>query len=143
MKIKIDIKNSAAIDAALENINGRATAHTFRVASEIIECARLAEAQLQSICLKKGSRSGAIATSISGGSIPNAYKYTRITTIVILRRGSSAWFLVSLSTASSFRRTAGDTYVSLTSSQDADVTATFRAKFGKQPVKTVTVGGAA
>lgn len=143
MKIKIDSKNTAALEAALKNTNGKATAHTFNFPSEIIECARKAEAQLDHLALKKGSRSGAIASSISGGSIPNAYKYTRITTIAILERGSAAWFLVSLSTASSFRRTAGDTYVSLTSSQDAEVTATFRAQYGKQPVKTVAVGGAA
>ena len=141
MKIKINDKNTAALEAALINCNGKATAHTFRAAGEIIDCARKAEAQLESLSLRKGSRIGAIATSISGGRISNSYKYTRITTIAILERGSCSWFLVSLSTAESFRRTAGDTYVSLTSAQDAEVTATFRSKFGKQPIKTV--GGAA
>jgi len=140
MKIKIDSKNTAALEAALKNTNGKATAHTFGYASDLIYCALKAEAQLESLSLKKGSRSGAIATSISGGRIANSYKYTRITTIAILERGSTAWFLTSLSTASSFRRTAGDTYVSLTAAQDSEVTATFRAKYGKQPV---TVGGAA
>ena len=143
MKIKINDKNTAALEAALKNANGRATAHTFKFASDLIECARKAEAQLQSLGLAKGSRSGAIASANSGGRIANAYKYSRITSTVQMVRGSSAWFLIALSTSETYRRTAGDTYVSLTSSQDAEVTATFRSQFGKQPVTTVTVGGAA
>jgi len=143
MKIKISTQNTAALEAALANANGRSTAHTFKSAGDIIECARQAEAQLQSLSLAKGSRSGAIASAISGGSIPNSYKYTRITSIAILERGSAAWFLVEVGTCESFRRTAGAVYVSLTASQDSEVTATFRSKFGKQPVTTVTVGGAA
>ena len=139
MKIKINETNIAALQAAIEKDNGKATAHTFRSAGEIIACARQAETALQGLSLKKGSRSGAIATATSGGSVAHAYKYARITSIAVLVRGSSAWFLVDLSTAESFRRTAGDTYVSLTAAQDAEVTAKFRAKYRKQPV----VGGAA
>lgn len=139
MKIKINDKNLAALQAALEKANGKATAHTFRSASQIIACARQAETALQGLSLKKGLRSGAIATATSGGSIPNAYKYKRVTGIAVMVRGSSSWFLVDLSTAESFRRTAGDTYISLTASQDAEVTAKFRAQYRKQPV----VGGAA
>ena len=141
MKIKIDSKNTAALEAALKNANGRSTAHTFNFPSDLIYCALLAEAQLDKLALKKASRIGAIATANSGGRVANAYKYTRITSTAIFERGSSAWFLIEIGTAESFRRTAGAVYVSLTSSQDSEVTATFRSKFGKQPIKTV--GGAA
>ena len=143
MKIKIDSKNTAALEAALKNTNGKATAHTFGYASDLIYSSLQAEAQLDKLALKKGSRSGAIATANSGKSVANAYKYSRITSTATLVRGSSAWFLIDLLTSESFDRTAGAVYVSLTASQDAEVTATFRAKYGKQPVKTVTVGGAA
>jgi len=143
MKIKINVQNTAALEAALAKANGRSTAHTFRSASDIIECARKAEEKLQSLSLAKCSRSGAIATANSGGRISNSYKYTRITTNAILERGSAAWFLIEIGTAESFRRTAGAVHVSLTASQDAEVTATFRAQFRKQPVTTVAVGGAA
>ena len=142
MKIKINDKNIAALQAAVEKSNGSATAHTFRSWHSLLECARQAEAKLDHLGLKKGSRAGAIATATSGGSIPNAYKYKRVTGIAVMVRGSSAWFLVDLSTAESFRRTAGDTYISLTAAQDAEVTAKFRAQYRKQPV-SVTVGGAA
>jgi hypothetical protein len=143
MKTKIDSKNTAAIEAALAKTNGRSTAHTFNCASDIIECARIAEEKLQSLHLNKSLRSGAIASAISGGRVANAYKYKRITSTVQMVRGSSAWFLVTLSASKTFRRTAGDTYVSLTAAQDAEVTATFRARYGKQPIATVSVGGVA
>jgi len=143
MKIKIDSKNTAALEAALAKSNGRSTAHTFCAASDLIDCARQAEAKLDHLALKKGSRFGAIAKANSGKSVANAYKYSRITSTATLVRGSSAWFLIDLLTSESFDRTAGAVYVSLTASQDAEVTATFRAKYGKQPIETVTVGGAA
>ena len=142
MKIKINDKNSTALQAAIEKANGSATAHTFRSWNSLIECARQAEAKLDHLGLKKGSRAGAIATANSGGSVANAYKYTRITSTAIMVRGSSSWFLAELMTTETFRRTAGDTYISLAAAQDAEVTAKFRAQYRKQPV-SVTVGGAA
>jgi hypothetical protein len=132
MKIKINEQNRAALQTALDKSNGTATAHTFRHVIDLIDRARQAEAKLEQLALKKGSRSGAIATASSGGSVANAYKYARITSTARMVRGSSAWFLISLSTSETYRRTAGDTFVSLTPAQDAEVTATFRAQFGKQ-----------
>jgi hypothetical protein len=134
MKIKINEQNRAALQAALEKSNGTATAHTFRHVIDLIACARQAEAKLEQLALKKGSRSGAIAAATSGGSVANAYKYSRITSTATLVRGSSAWFLTSLTCSETYRRTAGDTFVSLTPAQDAEVTATFRSQFGKQEV---------
>ena len=134
MKIKINEQNRAALQIALDLANGSATAHVFRHVIDLIACARQAEFKLDHLTLKKGSRSGAIATANSGGSVPNAYKYSRITSTATMVRGSSAWFLTSLSASETYRRTAGDTFVSLTAAQDAEVTATFRAKFGKQEV---------
>jgi len=134
MRIKINEQNRAALQTALDKSNGTATAHTFRHVIDLIDRARQAEAKLQHLALKKGSRSGAIATASSGGSVAHAYKYARITSTATLVRGSSAWFLISLTASETYRRTAGDTYVSLTAAQDAEVTATFRAQFGKQEV---------
>ena len=134
MKIKINEQNNALIQIALGETNGNATAHTFKWANEIINCARQAEAKLQHLALKKKSRSGAIATANSGGSVPNAYKYSRITSTATMLRCSSAWFLTSISAAETFRKSAGGVHVSLTAAQDAEVVATFRSQFGKQEV---------
>lgn len=132
MKIKINDKNLALIQIALDKNNGKAVAHTFTHAGEIIRRASLAEAKLENLRLKKGSRSGAIATASSGGLVANAYKYTRITSTATMVRGSSAWFLTSLLCSETYRRSAGETYVSLTAAQDAEVTATFRSQYLKQ-----------
>lgn len=134
MKIKINEQTRAALQIALDKSNGKATAHTFRHVIDLIECARQAEATLEHLSLAKGSRSGAIATANSGGTVANAYKYARITSTARMVRGSSAWFLTSLTASETYRRTAGDTFVSLTPKQDAEVTATFRSQFGKQEV---------
>jgi hypothetical protein len=134
MKIKINEQNRAALQTALDKSNGSATAHTFRHVIDLIDRARQAEAKLEQLALKKGSRSGAIATANSGGSVANSYKYSRITSTATLVRGSSAWFLTSLTASETYRRTAGQVFVSLTPAQDAEVTATFRAQFGKQEV---------
>lgn len=139
MKIKIDDKNIAAIQAAVEKSNGTATAHTFRGAQALIDLARHAEAELQSLGLSKGSRLGAIAHASSGGSVANAYKYSRITSTATMTRGSSAWFLTSISTSETYRRTAGCVEISLTAAQDAEVTAKFRARFSKQSIE-VAIG---
>ena len=140
MKIKINDTNREAINAALKKINGKATEHTFYDSLSLIYAARDAESQLGNLGLSNGSRSGAIAIANSGGSVANSYKYTRITTTVTLVRGSSAWFLVSISASETYRRKAGELSVSLTEAQDAEVTEKFRAKYLKQ---TVVVGGAA
>ncbi|MFZ4536880.1 hypothetical protein [Propionivibrio sp.] len=132
MKIKIDIKNVTAIQAVLNQANGRSTAHTFTSAAEIIERAANAEQQLASLGLIKSLRAGATATASSGGSLPNAYKYQRIVGAVTLVRGSSAWFLVSATTGDSWCKKAGETRIALTSSQDAAVTEIFRSGYGKQ-----------
>jgi hypothetical protein len=132
MKIKINEQNREAITAALAKVNGKATAHTFCDGLSVIYVARDAEEKLQQLALKKGSRIGAIAQASSGGSVANAYKYPRITSTVTLIRGSSAWFLTSLTCSETYRRSAGSTHVSLTGAQDAEVTATFRAQYLKQ-----------
>ena len=134
MKIKITDQKIVALQAAVKNSNGSAKAHTFISWYALLECARDAEAKLQHLRLKKGSRRGAIATANSGGSVPNAYKYSRVTSTATMVRGSSAWFLVSLATSETYRRTAGETFISLTPAQDAEVTATFRSQFSKQEV---------
>ena len=67
----------------------------------------------------------------------NAYEYSRIISTVTMVRGSSAWFLVAVSAGETYRRTAGDTYISLTAAQDVEVTAKFRAQYSKQATATV------
>jgi len=129
MKIKINESNIAAIQAAIEKANGKATAHTFTRASEIIDCAAAAEAQITALGIPKNERAGATARASSGSRLPNAYKYPRITTRITITRGASAWFLTELTTADTWDKSAGGTYVTVTAAQDAIAIAKFRASY--------------
>lgn len=96
LKIKIDIKNAAAIEAALASVNGKAKGHTYTDACELIDLAAKAEAELDALHIRKDARGDCTYTETSGGKVANAYKNMRIVTRVTLRRGSSAWYLVDV-----------------------------------------------
>lgn len=93
--IAIVEKNKAKIEAALEEVNGRATAHTYTSYAEIEQEASAAEKRLGGLLLKKDFQ-GAICYAESGSAVAKSYKNTRIGTRIKIRRGSSAWFLESI-----------------------------------------------
>jgi hypothetical protein len=96
LKIKIDIKNATALEAALAAVNGKAKGHTYTDACELIDLAAKAEAELETMHIRKEARSDCTYTETSGGKVANAYKNMRIATRVTLRRGSTAWYLVAV-----------------------------------------------
>jgi len=93
MKIKIVEANRPKIYALLNEINGKSVSHTAS-AQNIFNLAELMEIQLMKLNIAKKDRSGATASSMSGGDVPNAYKYSRIVTIFDIERGASDWFLI-------------------------------------------------
>jgi hypothetical protein len=129
MKIKINDTNREAITAALAAANGKATAHTFTSAAEVIAAANDAEAQLTALELNKVDRAGVVACAVSGGSVPNAYKYARTVTRATLIRGGSDWFLTDVKSFETFSRNGRDTRITLTSAQSASVVAKFSTRF--------------
>jgi hypothetical protein len=129
MKIKINDTNREAITAALLAANGKATAHTFTSASEVVAAKNNAEAQLTALELNKGERAGVVAYAVSGGSLQNAYKYSRTITRVTLLRGSSDWFLTDAKSYDSWQKKAGEVRVTLTCAQAASVVAKFSTRF--------------
>lgn len=126
MKIKITEQNREAINAALNQANGKATAHTFTSASSIIGAARDAEDQLTSLFIPKAKRAGASAYAWSGYHVASSYAYGRIVTGARMFRAASGWYLISLHTCSTRDRTGGLTVVTLTESQDVMAVAQFR-----------------
>lgn len=134
MKIKINESNRAAINAALEKVNGRATAHTFTGATPIIEAAVAAEAKLELLGLNKVQRIGAQASLSSGKKIPHAYKYPRIKTNVQILRGATGWFLIAASASDYISFGRGGCSVLLTTEQDVLAVAAFRSSYGVQPI---------
>lgn len=95
--IKITIANSAAIEAALHAVNGRATAHAYTAANEVVNASERGEMELEKLGLPKASRSGAFVKSCSGSRVANAYRGIRLGTVLTLERRSSAWYLVGVS----------------------------------------------
>jgi hypothetical protein len=129
MKIKINDTNREAITAALAAVNGKATAHTFYDGMSVVYAALDAEAQLTELQLNKADRAGVVANTLSGGRLPNAYKYARTITRITMVRGSAEWFLTDIKAFETFDKKHGETRITLTSAQAAAVVAKFSAQF--------------
>jgi hypothetical protein len=93
MKLKIVEANRIKIHALLQEINGKSVSHTASQ-QNIFDLAEMMELRLNKFGIAKKDRKGAIASSVSGGDVPNAYKYSRIVTIFGIERGASDWFLI-------------------------------------------------
>ena len=94
MRIKIDQKNATKIEAELEVVNGKATAFTIQHYGELERAAAQAEQKLEN--LPKALRSGARLHYTPAGPKKNSYKYAAKSTHVVMERGSTGWFLVSV-----------------------------------------------
>ena len=94
MRIKIVEANRRAINILLGEINGKSVSH---IANDrhICELAELMEMRLAKFSIAKKDRSGAKASGMSGGNVPNSYKYSRVVNTYQITRGSSDWFLVA------------------------------------------------
>jgi hypothetical protein len=121
MKIKISVENKAKIEATLKKINGRATAHTFTLYSEIAAIASYAEQEMNRVYKNRTGRAGAEVYEESGDSLPNSYKYTATQTAVTLKRGSDDWFLVSVESAPLFAGSCGKRRLRLTIKQHESI----------------------
>jgi hypothetical protein len=117
MKIKIE-KCADALAAA----NGDAREHTY-TRHALAAVADRAEAQMTALGLTQAQRAGAVVHCVSGGSVPNAYKYSRALTAATLTRTSGGWWLTA---ASRVKTWAGYEALCLTPSQDAAAIAHLR-----------------
>jgi hypothetical protein len=97
MKIAICEKNVAAIEKALESINGRSFAYCYTTAKEVAEVSLRAESRLGKLLSAKKNYQGAEFYSTSGSTVANCYKGVRNATKIKIMRGSKDWFLVSVS----------------------------------------------
>ena len=130
--IKIETKNSSAITAALNAVNGKAHGHTYTTFSYIGCIANAAE--IKAIRLI-GSRKGAIGATVistSGDKMPNAYAkkaFTRAATRVTLERRPTGWFLTSVERADVYQQGGGDDVLTLTQVQADIALARFKQAF--------------
>jgi len=96
MKIKIVEGNRTKIHALLGEINNKSVSHTAGQ-QNIFDLAEMMELRLNKFGIAKKDRAGATASGMSGGDVPNAYKYSRIINDYKIERGASDWFLIAVS----------------------------------------------
>lgn len=126
--IKVEASKKTEIEAVLERINGRASAHAFTRAAEIIALAEQGEKRLESLGIPKGVRKGAIVIATSGDKVPMAYNNRRRGTEVELHRRASGWVLVRV-TQVAIGIGGGRSTLHLTRQQDAIVVSRVRAQY--------------
>jgi len=137
MKIKIVEANRRAINITLGEINGKAVSHTAHD-KHIFELAELMEMRLEKYGIAKKDRSGARASGMSGGDVPNAYKYSRIVNTYTIERKSSEWFLVDAQQDEVWGNASKDR-LSLTVAQRDIAVSKFTAQFLVQQVVELAV----
>ena len=116
--IKINAENSSAIEAALVDANGKATAHTYTSASEIISLAELADNRLYALIKNRKMMKGAIFYDRSGDGLPNSYKNSRICTNVEIECAKGGdWRLISVSAVKAYTD-CGKSLLEITPEQD-------------------------
>jgi len=137
MKIKIVEANRVAINALLDKINGKSYSHTA-FHKHIFDLAASSELQLEKYDIAKKDRSGAIASGMSGGNVPSAYKYSRIINDYTIERKSSDWFLIAVSKYANYGNSAKPR-LSLTPAQRDIAVSKFTAQFSVQVVAPLAV----
>ena len=103
-------------------MNGTATAHTY-TALDLNMVADRAEAQMDALGLTLAQRAGAVVHCVSGGEVPNAYKYSRALTRARLERTTGGWWLTE---AKKINGWVGFEALHLTPGQDAAAIAHLR-----------------
>lgn len=137
MKIKIVEGNRTKIHALLDKINGKSVLHTAS-AENIFKLAEHVEMQLCKFSIAKKDRNGATASGMSGGDVPNAYKYSRIINDYKIERGASDWFLIAVSKYANYGNSAKPR-LSLTPAQRDIAVSKFTAQFSVQAEVTLAV----
>lgn len=130
--IKVVESNKAKIEAALHAVNGHASQHAYTSYGEIAGLSARADRGLVGLGIAKSHHQGAVLKAVSGGRVPNAYKYTRRATFVALERRSAAWWLIEVA-ATDIYKDGGKERLHLTQRQDVIAVEALRAGYSIQP----------
>ena len=93
--MKINLKNSVKINAALDSANGRSASFCYTSASELRALVARAESVLSERGVFKRNFLGAVLSARQDGPYASRYKYPANATLVKMQRTSGGWFLVS------------------------------------------------
>jgi hypothetical protein len=105
----------AAIQSALDEVNGTATTFTVRYANDVYHLALRAERHLKDHAVPESDRGGATVTYRPAGPYANAYKNSAIsTTVTLTRAGSGFWYLTDVKRTKVYPRNAERFLVTIT-----------------------------
>ncbi|OWY10300.1 hypothetical protein DEM26_18610 [Thioclava sp. NG1] len=114
--MRINITNTAKIEAEFASVNGKARAFTLTEAQALRAFAEDAEKQLGKV-LPKSAWKGARVTCRPAGPSASSYSYGAKSTECILERGATGWFLVACTTAQVYPKASAKCSVALTAVQ--------------------------
>ena len=117
--IKIDLKNTDTIEAALAEVNGRATSFTVTHYYEVARVMRRAEKGLDA--LPKAARTGATATFIPAGPSANSYKYAAKSTRLSMARRATGWYLTEVAEAHVYPKTNDSLRITISQGQASEI----------------------
>ena len=127
--MKININQTAKIEAALSAVNGRSERHCYTTAEEIISIAQRTEKKLEKLNIPKNERSGAFVRSVSGDIMPNSYKGLRNVTSITLLRGVKEWFLTGCYRSELWPNQSGSEVLHITVAQHNTALKHFNSQF--------------
>lgn len=127
--MKINITDTAKLQAALDAVNGKAKAFTLGVV-EVRQAAEEADYRLAASGVPKGERQGATVRYSPAGAESGAYKWTSRSTRVFLLRGASSWYLTGCHAVEVYPRQKEVLSISLTPDAHAAHVARQSALFG-------------
>ncbi len=96
LKADLDATTAAAIDAELNDVNGKAIAFTVYAPMMVVDAAQRAECYLADHGVPVSDRGGAKVSYRPAGPTANSYKYGAVSTEIRLRRKSGSspvWYL--------------------------------------------------
>ena len=131
MRIKLTIKNNAAINAELLKVNGKAEAFTVICTNQILQAIKRAEEKLAA--LPKSQWKGAKVMFRPAGPSANSYKYNAKSTRVYLERGATDWFLVKVQEDAVSPKEKEFLYITISADQAAEIQRRAIAEFSVQP----------
>ena len=126
--IKITEANAEAINAAIAEVEGRATARTCNF-DDCERAVMLAEKHAALQLLPKKDHVGTCASYQQAVSLPNSYKYSAEATGLRIERRSTGWFLIEVKRGYCSNSQPEKVHVSLSKAQADEATRRFASQF--------------
>lgn len=133
MKINIVDKNFEKINAALKNINGKSTSHTFNDVSEFRFKLKGIKQNLLDIIGSQLAANLSIIEITSSSPVSSSYKHTRIANKIIILYKNKNFYIIDILRISIFPDQGGTIKYYLTAEQDEIAVKKLRKKYNLQP----------